>query len=129
MATEPGGSLMGFFDIFKSKPSKQEASDRSLESADASQFPGGDQMGMYAGGSGISQSDPVVIKATDTVNGILAEYAWVQRKFGKKNSDWKLVLQSHGPVGNRHLEQFDIKTSDGLNHSIYFDITSFHGKF
>jgi len=96
--------------------------------SDTLRRPGGDEPGMYTGGSGTSDDSPVVIKATDSMSGILAEYAWVQGRFGKINSDWKLVLRSHGAVGNRHLEKFDIQTSDGRKHTIFFDITSFYGK-
>ncbi len=83
----------------------------------------------YSGGDGLSRENPVVITATTTLMGIPAEYAYIGKRFGEKDKDWKvgpifLLNADHG----RKLEGFALELADGKKITIYFDITSFFGK-
>jgi hypothetical protein len=82
-----------------------------------------------ASGSGMSAEDPVSIKAPTTMAGIRAEYTWLQKHFGERDRDWKLVMQSHGHRGEQIIETLQIELNDGSKREIYFDITDFYGKF
>jgi hypothetical protein len=82
-----------------------------------------------ASGSGMSAQDPVIIKAPTTMAGVRAEYTWLQKHFGERDRDWKLVMQSHGHRGEQIIETLQIELNDGSMREIYFDITDFYGKF
>lgn len=84
----------------------------------------------YSGGDGLSKDTPVVISAMTSAVGIPAEYAYIEKTFGKENEDWTLELRMHGknPTG-RVYEIFSLVLKDGRKVSVHFDITSFFGKF
>jgi hypothetical protein len=74
----------------------------------------------------------VIVDAADHMDGIAAEYAYLEERFGRRGTDWELVIQSlieeppdeqHPTV--RHLDKLLIRLSDGSNRAIYFDIESF----
>ena len=104
---------MGFFDFFKSKRATASNPPRDL----------------YGGGNGQSEEEAVVIRTTSSSIGVPAEYAWLEKQYGLRDSDWSINLRMHGPdaTGRIH-EKFHIKLTDGTEKTIYFDISSFFGR-
>jgi hypothetical protein len=82
----------------------------------------------YAGGSGQSKEDPVIILTDKTWKGIAAEYAWISKYFGQKGVDWTLLRQTLTHQGVKQLDIMQIELSNGTTENITFDITSFFGK-
>ena len=80
--------------------------------------------------TGRSEDDAVCINATSTMVGIAAEYAWIERRFGKRDVDWKVVMRGHGTrEDGKSIENFVIETKNGEEHTIFFDISAFYGRF
>lgn len=74
----------------------------------------------------------VIVDAVDHMDGIAAEYAYLEERFGRRGVDWNLVIQSlieeppdekHSTI--RHLDKLLIELADGSNRAIYFDVGSF----
>ena len=85
---------------------------------------------IYEVGDGTSMEKAIVIKfAENERNGIASEYAYVEKKYGKKIIDWKLLNQSSD---SKNDKKFDVLTIQILQSSqvlsISFDITEFFGK-
>ena len=80
------------------------------------------------GGEG-SEASPIVIRATNTGVGIAAEYKHLERLFGTRDRDWTVEARWHGPRGERYVEAFRLRMLDGSAREVYFDITSFFGKW
>ena len=83
-----------------------------------------------SGGDGSSQEQAVIIKEKSSLAGIPAEYAWLEKRFGKEGQDWEVSMRMHGgsPDGKSY-ETFHIELADGSSATIVFDISSFYGKF
>ena len=62
---------MGFFDFLK--PKKKES--------------------LYSGGDGSSKETAVVINATNSIVGVAAEYKFIEKQCGRKDTDWERDLQ------------------------------------
>ena len=73
----------------------------------------------------------IIIKnAKNTNEGVAAEYAYVTQLYGSRGLDWDLVYQEGLTVENRTYDKLVIRIeSSGEEKSIFFDITSFYGKF
>lgn len=82
---------------------------------------------IIGGGIGTEES-PIIINAKNSFAGIDAEYAYLEKRFGQKDKDWKLTLQMSGGK-DRQWDALTIETNDGRQETIYFDITKFYGKF
>ena len=84
---------------------------------------------LYGSGNGQSEEEAVVIRTTSSSIGVPAEYAWLEKQYGLRDSDWSINLRMHGPdaTGRIH-EKFRIKLTDGTEKTIYFDISSFFGR-
>jgi len=77
-----------------------------------------------AGGDGSSVEKAVIIKAPDNFIGVRVEYAWI-----KKNCPgWQLEKQSSFKAKNKIYDRMDLRTPDGRQKTIFFDITDFYGK-
>ncbi|NTV27674.1 MAG: hypothetical protein HGA93_03200, partial [Methanothrix sp.] len=61
--------------------------------------------------------------------GIDAEYYYLEKRFGKRGTDWNLDQQSLVNEDGANYDAMDITLSDGSKQTIYFDITDFFGKF
>lgn len=76
----------------------------------------------------------IEINASDSDEGIQAEYAYINNKYGPFGIAWKLVRQrvqtfmpeSGGP--SKEVDVFTIKLGNDKTEDIAFDITSFYGK-
>ncbi|MGQ9608584.1 MAG: hypothetical protein ACUVWN_04750 [bacterium] len=78
--------------------------------------------------NGESIEKAIVIDAENEVTGVLAEYEYLEKRFGKRGKDWKLNMQSLIEESKKIYDMMDLTLSDGTEKTIYFDITSFFGK-
>ena len=71
------------------------------------------------------------IKITDAteMNGVDAEYGYLNKRFGPRGQAWKLIQQSLMFNNERNYDKMDIELKDGKRLSIYFDIHDFFGVF
>ena len=81
------------------------------------------------GGPGDSQKNAPVIQAPDNIAGIMAEYEYLENRYGVRNVDWKLFMQSLIKGNGRSYDLLTIELKDGSRKSFYFDVTGFFGKF
>jgi len=100
---------MGFFNFFKKE--KSQAINQT-----------------HYSGVGSSEDKAVQINAKDSLEGIQAEFEYVERKYGSKGQDWDLIRQSQYNNNSKNYDILEIKLSNGSTRKIYFDITSFFGK-
>jgi hypothetical protein len=78
------------------------------------------------GGTGMSCNDPVRIDAKSEPEGIAAESRWIQQHYpGYKKTRQGIVLDCGGRPG----DAITIESPDGHTVHLYFDISSFLGKF
>jgi hypothetical protein len=83
---------------------------------------------IYAGGSGDSREEAIVIKnAENHRDGLDAEYLYLQERFGERNIHGKLVMQAL-LKGEKPIDWLLIELTDGTKKSIYFDTSEFFGK-
>jgi hypothetical protein len=79
-------------------------------------------------GSGDSVQDPIIIKgALSHRLGVVAEYIFIQHKYGRKEVDWKVKMQML-LKGDRPIDLIKIELADGTIRDIYFDTSDFWGK-
>ena len=83
---------------------------------------------IFAGGSGDSREDPIVIKnAANHQAGVQAKYLYLQKRFGERDIHWKLFM--HALLkGEKRVDWLVIRLIDGTTKSIYFDVSEFFGK-
>jgi hypothetical protein len=81
------------------------------------------------GGPGDSKKSAVVIQAPDSIAGIMAEYEYLENRYGIRDVDWKLFMQSLITGNGRSYDLLTIELKDGSRKSFYFDVTGFLGKF
>jgi len=94
----------------------------------AYQFLTGVSGDLYSGGDGSCPEKAVVINATNSISGIDAEYKWIEKFYGKRNKDWKVLTRMHGSNENgKSHETFEIECIDGRRAKIVFDISAFYG--
>ena len=84
---------------------------------------------LFSGGDGSAPQEAVVINVFSTAIGIPAEYAFLEREYGEQNKDWKVSERQVLEEGNRVIERFSIATKGGQTRSMFFDATSFYGKW
>ena len=83
---------------------------------------------IFAGGSGDSQEDAIVIKnAANHRAGVVAEYLYLKKRFGARDSQWRLVSQML-LKGEKPVDRLSIELTDGTIKDIYFDVSEFFGK-
>jgi hypothetical protein len=78
----------------------------------------------YAGGDGSSREKAIVIKAPDEVAGLKAEQTYISTHYGR----YEQVMQGLELKKEHRFDIITFKTSDGKQHTLYFDITDFYGK-
>jgi len=95
----------------------------------ACQFFTGYAGNLYSGGDGTSPEEAVVINATSSLVGVRAEYDWIEKKYGKRDVDWTMSMQSHGTGENGIIwDSISIRLADGTGVNLYFDISSYYGR-
>lgn len=83
----------------------------------------------YVERSGESIEEAIIILgAKNNLEGIFAEYEYLEVKFGKRGKDWKLERQVLIQRGDKYCDEMILKFSDGTKKTFYFDVTSFVGK-
>ncbi|HEY7374370.1 MAG TPA: hypothetical protein VIF57_19560 [Polyangia bacterium] len=79
----------------------------------------------FEGGDGLSCEGRVVIRgARGEQQGIAAEYAWLRRRY----PGHKVTGQSLGDCQQRAADIMSIRTADGREVEVHFDIGDFFGK-
>lgn len=81
----------------------------------------------YAGGSGESAVEAVVIKGVKKKSDVVAaEYQFITQKHGERGSGWSLIGQTVVREENKLFEVIEIKVGDASGRRIYyFDVTEF----
>ncbi|GAA4055659.1 hypothetical protein [Flavobacterium chungnamense] len=74
---------------------------------------------------GSSYEKAIIIKAKDEMTGVNKVYSKLKELY----PGYKLISQGSGSKNGKHYDTMKIVTSDGEEKSVYFDITSFYGKF
>jgi hypothetical protein len=83
---------------------------------------------IFAGGSGDSREDAIVIRNAPThMAGVAAEYLYLQEKFGEREVHYKLISQML-LKGDKPVDRMTIELADGTHKNIFFDISEFFGK-
>jgi hypothetical protein len=84
----------------------------------------------FEGGNGDTREAAVVIRgARFDLEGTYAEFSWLAQKYGQKDSDWKLLLHSHGTHEGRDIDTFELQLADGTPVTVFFDCTESFGKW
>lgn len=83
----------------------------------------GDAEVRFMGGDGASAATAIIVIAPEELEGVLAEYSWLEQKYG----GWKKVSQALVHDGGRSYDVFKI-SKDSDSKTVYFDITSFFEK-
>lgn len=88
--------------------------------------PGGGAAGIsFDGGDGLSCEGRVVIRgATGEQQGVAAEYAWLRGRYPGN----KVTGQSLGECQQHPTDIMSIRTADGRDVEVHFDISDFFGK-
>lgn len=76
-------------------------------------------------GDGSSYQKAIVITEKTETTGIQAEYSWIKEHY----PDYKVISQSLQYHNKKPYDIINIVTSKGESKAIYFDISSFYGKF
>ena len=74
---------------------------------------------------GTSFENPVVIKVEKESAGIEEEYKWLSNNY----PGYSAIKKSHISAGKKHYDVIRIRTRDRQVKDIYFDVTSFFGKY
>ena len=67
----------------------------------------------------------VVIQASSEFEGIMMEYQWLDEHYPGYEGLGQAVTFENG----KPYDLFFIRTADGVEKTVYFDISSFYGKF
>ena len=70
----------------------------------------------------------IIIGAKNEMEGVDAEYNWLEEKFGKQNINWEMNDQQFIDEGEKQFDVLRIKFRDGKIEEFWFDITDFYGK-
>ena len=80
----------------------------------------------YGGGDGSSFESAVIVKTTAGSRvGIRAEYLWLSQKYPGFKRIWQKLLDQ----GGKPYDALEIETTDGQRLTVYFEISSFFGKY
>ena len=86
-------------------------------------------MATYSG-SGETLEDPIIISDVEShFEAIAAEYEYLDKKYGKRGVDWRLVQQSLLGQEGKQIDQMEIEVTGKGEFTYYFDITAYFGKF
>ncbi len=84
----------------------------------------------FKGGGGASKKEAVIIAGTeDTVEGVGAEYYFIDKIREVSGQDVQLVKQSLIHDRKKHYDLMLLRFEDGEEVELWFDITGFYGKF
>lgn len=84
----------------------------------------------FSPNSGESPAEAIEIINTEaTDEGVAAEYAYLDLKFGSLGRKFEVMRQELLPRGKKHYDILTVAFADGKQEDYYFDITEFFGKF
>lgn len=84
----------------------------------------------FKGGNGNSFKKAVVIIAKNSKDGADAEYYFLDKKYGREKSNWYLIQKDLVFKENKPYDVLKIKELSNNNEiSVYFEISSFYGKY
>jgi hypothetical protein len=84
-------------------------------------------LGAWASGGDGSKDSPVVIHANRLAFGKITQQAWLTERFGQAPDEWTLVMSLVYGEGERRFESVRIRTNNGEEHVVHFDITEWFG--
>ncbi len=70
----------------------------------------------------------VISGASNAVDGIAAEYRYLNQHFGRENRDWTLTRQGVLQQAGKVYDRMDLELKDGSKKTVFFDISEFFGK-
>ena len=77
---------------------------------------------VLTGGDGLSREKAVIVRTKSHSGGIASEYGWVREHYpGAKVTLQALTM----PIGARQYDTLTIKTAEGRELKLWFDITEF----
>ena len=79
---------------------------------------------MYGGGDGSSCAQAVVVHAHSEFEGGRAEYAWIAAKYPGYQRGMQALMRCNG----RPADQLRIRTAEGREVDIFFDISEYFGR-
>ncbi len=81
---------------------------------------------LLKGGQGYTIDDAIkVIGAKNSIEGVTAEYNYLEQRFGQKDRDWKLISQSLVSKDKIFYDKLTISCENKKTCDIFFDITGF----
>jgi len=84
----------------------------------------------FEGGDGETPDKAIIVRgARFDLEGTAAEFTWLTQNYGWKDQGWNLVSHSHGKLGDRDIDTFEIQLADGTPRTVYFDCTESFGKW
>lgn len=83
----------------------------------------------YKGGNGTTKQEAVMILgAENEMEGVEAEYNWLEKKYGEENVEWEINLQELVDEGNKQYDILRIKLLNSEIKEVWFEITEFYGR-
>ena len=74
-----------------------------------------------------SKDSPVIIHANRRTFGKITQQAWLAERFGQAPDKWTFVMSLFYRNGERSFESVRVRTNDGEEHVLHFDITEWFG--
>ncbi len=78
---------------------------------------------------GSSRLDAIVVLSDNSEQGISLQYEWLEWYFGERDVDWEMMSRGCDSSTEIISDWFRVKTTDGKEHYVEFDITSFFGRW
>lgn len=83
----------------------------------------------YSDNEGKSIEDAIIItEVNDHFEGIDAEYRYIEKTFGMRGVEWKLIKQELLNENQQVFDRITIQLTDQTEISLYFNLTAFFGK-
>ena len=83
----------------------------------------------YKGGDGSTKEKAIIILcANNEIEGVDAEYVWLEEKFGEENVEWEMIDQVLLDEGDSQFDLLKVKLRNDEVKEVWFDITDFYGK-
>ena len=84
-------------------------------------------IGAWTSGGDGSKDSPVIIHANRRTFGKITQQAWLTERFGQAPDKWTFVMSLFYGNGERSFESVRVRTNDGEEHVLHFDITEWFG--
>ncbi|WP_153796884.1 hypothetical protein [Foetidibacter luteolus] len=101
------------------------SSRKSTTGITSSATAGKNEPATVSGGDGLSYETAVIINAGGEIQGVAKEYEWLREHY----PGYSMVKQTLQHRDKKSYDVLSIKTAEGQQKDIYFDITNFFGKF